>query len=360
MLNSTMKNNAWYAAGLMLASIPLAGCGRDSAPPAPPPLVRTVVVGEGSEQVARFTGTVRARIESDLSFRVPGKVTARLVEAGVSVSRGQRLATLDPSDFALAASAASGEAAAARAEFVRTRADLRRLTPLAARGFVSARSFDVARADAAAAAARLRASEAQARSAGNQSRYAALVADADGVIMSIAAEAGQVVTPGMPVVRLARSGPRDVVVALPETARPLAAAPAEIRLYGNDRVYPARLYSLSAAADPATRTYEARYAVPGGENLPLGATATVTITRAGTQRLQVPLGSLYDGGEGTGVWVVGRDSRVHFRPVRVAALDEENATLAGGLRPGERIVALGAQLLEPGQRIRSVAGRPAQ
>jgi RND family efflux transporter MFP subunit len=353
-------NRARLTAGLMLASVALSGCGEDAAPPAPAPLVRTIVVGAASEQMARFTGTVHARVESDLSFRVPGKVTARLVEAGVAVRRGQRLATLDPSDFALAASAARGEAAAARAEFVRAQIELRRLTPLAARGFVSGRNLDVARADATAAAAKLRASEAQARSAGNQSDYAALLADADGVIMSIAAEAGQVVTPGTPVVRLARAGPRDVVVALPETARPLAAAPAEVRLYDGDRVFPARLHSLSAAADPATRTYEARYAITGGDALPLGATATVAIAKAGAERLEVPLGALHDGGEGPGVWVVGRDSRVSFRPVRVAALGEESATLAGGLRAGERVVALGAHLLQPGQRVRSTAASAAR
>ncbi|MBA4094595.1 MAG: efflux RND transporter periplasmic adaptor subunit [Candidatus Accumulibacter sp.] len=351
-------NSGRVAVAMVLAS--LGACGEDAAPPVQPALVRTVVVGAGSEAANRFTGTVRARIESDLSFRVPGKVTARLVDAGARVSRGQRLATLDPSDLALAANAASGEAAAARAEAVRAQAELRRLAPLAARGFVSARNLDVARADAAAAAARLRASEAQARSAGNQSRYAALVADADGVVMSISAEAGQVVTAGMPVVRLARSGPRDVLVALPETARPIAGAPAQVQLYGDGRVLPARLHSLSAAADPATRTFEARYAVPGGDALPLGATATVTIAKAGAQRLTVPLGALHDGGEGQGVWVVGRDSRVRFRRVSIAALGEENATIASGLRAGERVIALGAHLLQPGQRVRSVAARPAQ
>jgi len=357
MQKSTMMNKRSTAVALALA---LCGCGSDATPPAPPPLVRTTVVGTGAGEVARFTGTVRARVETDLSFRVPGKVTARLVDAGTPVRRGQRLATLDPSDLALAAAAARGETAAARAEFVRAQAELRRLAPLAARGFVSARNLDVARADAAAAAARLRASEAEARSAGNQSGYAALLADADGVIMSIAAEAGQVVTPATPIVRLARVGPRDVVVSLPETARPIAAAPAEIQLYGDGRVFPARLHSLSAAADPATRTYEARYTVANGGALPLGATATVAIARAGAQRLVVPLGALHDGGEGPGVWVVGRDSRVRFRPVRVAALGEESAALAGGLRPGERIVALGAQLLEPGQLVRSVADRPSR
>ncbi len=338
---------------VLVASLTLlAGCGASTEPAPAPPLVRTLIVGSRAQGSTSFTGTVRARVESDLSFRIPGKIVARVVEAGQGVRRGQLLARLDSADYALAADAAGAQVAAARAESRRAVADLRRLSGLADRGFVTRRSLDAAQADADGAAARLRALEANARSAGNQSGYAGLFADADGILMSVAAEPGQVVTAGQPVVRLARVGARDAVVAIPESARALTGRPAEVQLYGEGARHAATLYSLAAAADPATRTYEARYAIVGGEALPLGATATVRLRRAEGARFAVPLAALHDGGGGPGVWVVGRDNRVAFRPVRIATLGDESAEIAAGLRGGERVVALGAHLLEPGERVR--------
>ncbi|MDB5686008.1 MAG: hypothetical protein JWR77_597 [Rhizorhabdus sp.] len=341
--------------GLAVACTILTGCGARKAEAPQPPMVQTMVVGSQAATGASLTGTVQARIESDIAFRIPGKIVARSVEAGQAVRRGQPLARLDPADYALASAGARSQAEAARAEYKRAQDDVRRFTPLLARGFVTGRSFDAARAEADAAGARLRAAEANARSLGNQSGYAGLFADADGIVTAIAAEPGQVVTAGQPVVRLARNGPRDVVVAVPEDRRGLAGRPAIVTIYGDARRYPAKLHSLAGAADSATRSYQARYEIEGGVTLPLGATATVLLEGEGPQRIAVPLGALHDGGRGPGVWVVGADKRVTFRPVRVAALGDESADIAAGLKGGERIVVLGAHLLEPGQAVRIAA-----
>jgi RND family efflux transporter MFP subunit len=357
----------------VLASMALSACGARPEVAAPPPLVRTVAVAPTTDLGAAYTGVIRARYESDLGFRVPGKISARLVDAGQTVRRGQVLARLDPADLRLGAAAAQAEvaaaersAAAARAEAVRLQADEARFRALNARGFASGQRYEQARAAAQGATATLAAAEAQVRAAraaagqaGNQAAYAALVADADGVVMAVLAEPGQVVAAGQPIVRLARGGAREAVIAAPETARSALPRAATASLYGQDgRAIPATLRELSAAADPVTRTFEARYALAvDTAAAPLGATVTVrTPGEAAAGALSVPVSALHDPGSGPGVWVVDPNtSRVAFRKVTVRALGEEIASLGGGLRPGERVVALGAHLLRPGQSVRTAA-----
>jgi multidrug efflux pump subunit AcrA (membrane-fusion protein) len=143
------------------------------------------------------------------------------------------------------------------------------------------------------------------------------------------------------------------VVYLPETMRPAIDSKAQARTYGTfTAASGAVLRQLSDAADPATRTYEARY-VLGGEasRAPLGATVTVWVPKGEVaETLEVPLGALYDDGKTTSVWVVDTDSNVARRAVQVRQLGDETA-LVTGLNAGERIVALGAHLLRENQRV---------
>ena len=213
----------------MLAVV-LAGCGRSGADPrTAPPLVRTAQAGAAEGSAREFTGVVAARVQSDLAFRVGGKVVARLVDAGQVVRRGQALMRIDPTDYALATQAAAGTVAAARARAVQTSADEARYRDLVSAGAVSASAYDQAKAAALAARAQLATAEAQARVSRNDAGYTLLVADADGTVSETLAEPGQVVSAGQPVVRLARSGPREAIVALPETLRPALGTMADAR-----------------------------------------------------------------------------------------------------------------------------------
>lgn len=321
-----------------------------------PPVVRTAAVERAVDVPRSFTGVVVARTQSDLGFRVSGKVLERLVDTGETVRRGQPLMRLDPVDLQLQARAQQEAVAAARARASQTADDEARYRGLVAEGAVSASTYDRIKAAADAAKAQLSAAQAQADVARNATGYAVLLADADGVVMDTLAEPGQVVSAGQPVVQLARAGQREAVVHLPETLRPVPGSTAQAILYGNSGpAVTARLRLLSEAADGTTRTFEARYVLDGAlANAPLGSTITLNIAKEKTagQVLQVPIAALYDPGSGTGVWVIaGEPAKVSWRPVRVLGISDDAARVAGNLDAGEQVVALGAHLLREGEEV---------
>ncbi len=320
--------------------------------------MRTAIVQAAIPASRAFTGTVAARVQSEVGFRVSGKVLERLVDAGQTVKRGQPLMRIDPIDLKLAAQARQDAVTAARARAQQTAQDEERYRDLRGTGAISASAYDQIKAAADAAKAQLSAAEADAAVARNATGYAELVADGDGVVMETLAEPGQVVSAGQPVVRLAHAGRREAVIQLPETLRPAIGSAAQATLFGNGDVrVQATLRQLSDTADPRTRTFEARYVLQGAlADAPLGATVTVQIPDArspGQGGLQVPIGALLDAGKGPGVWVVsGEPAKVSWRPVTVERLDDDSARVAGALTQGERVVALGAQLLREGEQVR--------
>ncbi|KRA50870.1 efflux RND transporter periplasmic adaptor subunit [Pseudoxanthomonas sp. Root630] len=347
-------------------TVALAACGGQSSadPRTEAPLVRTATVKGADTGSRSFTGTVAARVQSDLGFRVSGKVSQRLVDAGQTVRRGQVLMRIDPSDLRLAAQAQQQAVLAAQAQATRAIADEARYRTLVGTGAVSASSYDQSKAVADAARAQLAAARAQAQVANNANQYAELLADADGVVMETLAEPGQVVNAGQPVVRLARTGDREAIVHLPETLRPALGSTGRAMLYGDSRgPVPAKLRQLSDAADPLTRTYEARYVLDGVlADAPLGATVTVDIESGATstEGLQVPIGALFDPGKGTGVWVLeGKPTKTVWRPVQVLEITAEMARVKGNLRTGTQVVAIGAHLVKNGQVVVPMSERTA-
>ena len=351
-----------FATSAVICALPLAliACGENTPtdPRTEAPLVRVATVQRASPASRSFTGTVAARVQSDLGFRVSGKVLERLVDAGQAVKRGQPLMRVDPVDLKLAAHAQQEAVAAARARAQQTAEDEARYRDLRGTGAISASAYDQAKAAADAAKAQLNAAAAQADVARNASRYAELVADGDGVVMETLAEPGQVVNAGQTVVRLAQAGRREAVIQLPETLRPVVGSIGQATLFGKEGVsVPAKLRQLSDAADRLTRTFEARYVLDGElSNAPLGTTVTIQIPDEPSSSqggLQVPFGALFDAGKGPGVWVInGEPATVSWRPVEVQRLNDDGARVAGQIKQGDRIVALGAHLLREGEQVR--------
>jgi RND family efflux transporter MFP subunit len=327
-----------------------------SDPRQEPPIVRLVMAARVTGSERSFTGTIGAKVQSNLGFRVAGKIVERLVNVGQQVKAGQPLMRIDESDLRLALTAKRNAVAAARASVVQTDADERRYANLGSNGWASRQRYEQAKAALDTAEAQLAAAEAEARVAENEATYSVLVADADGTVIETLGEPGQVVSAGQPVVRLAQAGPREAVVALPETIRPAIGTVAEATVYGGDeRRYTAHLRQLSDSADPQTRTYEARYVLDGeAAAAPLGATVTIRLaSQAGQPKVQVPLGAVLDDGRKTGVWVLdSATSTVRFQPVKLVRVSGETAVISG-LSSGDPIVSLGAHLLQEGARVRT-------
>jgi RND family efflux transporter MFP subunit len=328
-----------------------------------PPLVRIETVESSDPLDCSFTGVVAARVQSDLGFRVHGKVLERLVNAGQTVKLGQALMRIDPTDLRLAMRAHEEAVAAARTRARQAADDEARYQHLVSAKFVSASAYDKVKAAAESARAELNAAEAQAGVARNETGYAVLFADADGVVVETLAEPGQVVAAGQVVVRLAHAGRREAVIELPETLRPAIGSTGRASLYGSALTRPARLRQLSDAANRQTRTFEARYVLEGDlADAPLGSTISIQISDArSAPTLRVPIGAIFDPGKGPGVWLVeGETPRVTWRAVQIGGLSGEAASVVGNLAAGDHVVAFGAHLLHEGEHVRLEQGDTAR
>src|SRR5438034_1546773 len=347
-----------FVAILGLLPFVLAACS-DATSSADPrtqaPLVQVGTVKFSTRAERSFTGIVAARVQSDLGFRVSGKVLERLVDTGQTVKRGQPLMRIDPTDLRLATRAQEEAVVAAKARARQTSADEARHRDLVSAGAVSRSAYDKTKAAAESARAELNAAQAQADVARNETGYAVLLADADGVVVETLAEPGQVVGAGQVVVRLAHAGRREAVIELPETLRPAIGSTAGATLYGSGLRGSAKLRQLSDAANRATRTFEARYVLESAlADAPLGSTVSIQVSDGrSAHALRVPMGAIFDPGKGPGVWLVqGETPRVTWRSVQIAGLSGEAASVVGDLVAGDRVVALGAHLLHEGEHVR--------
>jgi RND family efflux transporter MFP subunit len=347
---------------LTLALLPfLAGCERPTASanttPERPVQVQRVAF-ENEEAVREFVGVVRARHETDLGFRVAGKITDRIVNVGDSVRVGDLIARLDRQDLRLQAQSAEAELAAATSNLAQASADFDRYNALRVRGYASTADFERKTAAKDEAEGRIERAQRSLDLARNQLDYAELKADTDGVITATLAEPGQVVAVGQAVARLAHHGQKEAVVALPETWLAEARrSQATVRLWSDpNRIYAAHLRELSPQADPSTRTYAAKFTIEdSNDSVALGMSATVTLTRPqNAQVAKLPLAAILNRGNGPAVYLVDEKSVLELRPVTVTSFTEDAAIVSGGLNDGDKVVTLGTHKLNPGVKVRTL------
>ena len=303
-------------------------------------------------------GIVKARIESDLAFRVPGKLAERLVDAGAVVKKGDPLARLDDADLRLQVDQAEADYSAAKGALAQTQAEEERIATLKRQGWSAAADVDKVRSAADQARGVFARAERAVTLARNAVGYATLAADADGIVSAVLAEPGQVLAAGAPAMRLSHTGEREAAVAIPETLVDHArSAPAHVEFWALPGVQmAATLRELSPNADPTTRTYLARYALPDAPaNVQLGMSLTVTLADKVERVARLPLGALFDEGKGPCLWVVdSATGAVTKAPVRIAGYENESVLVIDGVAEGASVVALGAHKLDAGQKVRVV------
>lgn len=352
-------------AGLLVSV--LAACVREAPAPEPVRAVRTLTVGADSAGGRHeFAAEVRARTESRLGFRVGGKMLSRSAEVGQRVRAGQALAQLDPTDLRLGQEAAQASVRAAQSAYELAAAEVKRYRELREQGYISGLELDRRETTLLAQKAQFDQARAQAGVQGNQVAYAALVAPASGVVTAVEAEPGAVLGAGVPVLRLAHDGPRDVVFAVPEDGlagmRLLQgkAGALQVRPWGSTATLPAAVRELAAVADPATRTFLVKADI-GSAPLQLGQTVTVLLDlprREGVTKL--PLAAVMQHQGRTAVWLLDRPSMtVQVQPIEVGGAEGNAIVVTAGLTPGQTVVTAGVHTLTPGQKVKLFEAPPA-
>jgi RND family efflux transporter MFP subunit len=340
-------------ATLGVLALGLAGCNEIAAQHVAPvrPVLVAAVHYEAQARDRSFVGTVRPRIETDLGFRVSGKVLKRLVEVGAMVEPGTPLATLDPIDLKLQAEQSEAEARAATGVLAQASAAEGRTKELRQKGWSTDAQLDQAKAAADEARARLNRAERQVELTKNSLSYATLLADAAGVVTATLIDPGQVVSAGQTAFRVARLAEKEVVVAVPETLL--------VSIWSvPDKLYVAKLRELAPQADPATRTYLAKFSIPGvGDEVQLGMTAMLILSEPSSERVaRVPLSALFDQGAGPSVYVADpATGAITLKPVRVKAYESNDVLISGGVDEGAKVVTLGVQKLNPAEKVKVVS-----
>jgi membrane fusion protein, multidrug efflux system len=349
-------------AGAVLAvagCVLVAGCAKEEAPAAEPRPVRTIIVAGGSAgESTTYTGEIRSRYETDLSFQVGGKLVNRAVDVGANVKKGAILARIDPTDQSLGVDAARSAVAAARADLDRARADEARFRDLLERGLTTRASFLAQQTAAKTAQSRLEQATADLRLNEQKLGYTTLRADQDGVVTRVMAEVGSVVSPGQRVMSVARPSELEAVFDVPDARIDEIRGASDVQfalLSAPAALYPARVREISPTADPVTRTYQVKTSIPSPPwNLRLGMTVAVTVPNRGgpTSQVVLPATALFQQGNKPAVWIVKTDQTLELRPVNLDRYESDRVLVKSGLQQGDRVVTAGVHRLAAGDKVR--------
>ena len=360
---SRLSTSRWGFAFVAAIAIVAAGCTKPAPAPEPVrPVTLTQVKVGGLVDTAVFAGEIKPRHESDLAFRIGGKVISRSVDIGARVTRGQTLARLDPSDVGLQADAQKAAVAAAETEYRYAQAEYERYRNLLKQKFISESALDQKKNTLDSNRAKYEQATAQLAVTRNQAAYASLVAPDDGVITVQSVEAGQVVTSGQTVMKLAREDEREVAISVPENrvAEVRGADALGVVLWANPRkIYPARVREIAPAVDPVTRTFAVRASILERDPaLQWGMTANVVVQgREPSDAALLPLTAIYRKDGNPAVWVYDPSSKkVGLRSITIAQYREDGVLVERGLAAGEWVVAAGVHKLREGETVRPYEG----
>ena len=311
--------------------------------------VRVHRVGSTTSDVSNYTGVIEARHETDHAFRVAGKIVKRDIEVGDRVTKGDIIAELDPIDYELAVKLAEADVEASRADASNFAKEEVRYVQLAKSNSTSQSEVDRVQDGKRAAEARLDRAIRALRLAANRHEYCVLKAEANGVVVRVTGEVGEVVTEGRPIVRIAQTDEMEAVIHLPENRASIVKGDsARATVWAESQSdYKVSLRELSPIADVATRTYRARFTIHNpGSDITLGRTITLQLgSQTQEVKLEVPLTSIYQHEGQPAVWRVN-DDRLVATPLTIDRYRANSAIVSHGLSSGDLIVACGVQKLD--------------
>lgn len=345
----------FLVAGLGLLLI-LTGCGEKKTAEVELPRVAVQHVQPRDFAASvTLTGDVQARVQTELSFRVGGKIISRSVDIGDHVKANQVLARLDPKDLQANVDSAKAEVFAAQARVTQAGAAFVRQQKLLPKGYTSQSEYDSAQATLRSNQSALKAAQAQLANARDQLGYTALVADAAGVITERQAEVGQVVQATMPVFSLARDGERDAVFNVYESL--LVAPPSNetivVSLVDNPKIQAkGQVREVTPTVSAQSGTVQVKVAlhdVP--DAMELGSPVTATGNVHGKPSIELPWSALTKALHDPAVWLVGDDNKVRLQQVKIGRYLTGKVVIGEGLKGGEMVVVAGGQLLNPGMQV---------
>lgn len=348
----------------MLLSLTVAGCGRKEQAKAPEvrPVRTLMVEPKPIDDDRQAVGEVKPRYESDLSFRVAGKVLARLVDVGANVKQGDTLATLDTQDYQNRLRSAEADVTSAEAALVEAQGAESRSSKLLKDGYTPKATYDTAVRNLRSAEAKLNQAKANLDLTHDQLKYTELKADFDGVITAVTAEAGQNVNAGQTVMKLAQPGDKDAVFNIAETAfgdhkdEPLPEV-VVWPLSNPGLVIEGQAREVSPVADPTTRTYAVKVTLKNPPpQVRFGMSVGGRVKGRSAPVVVLPLAALYDKGGSSAVWVFDAASgSVSLKPVVVSRFETDAVVIASGLVKGDVVVTAGVNQLREGQKVRLAA-----
>ncbi|OZA05086.1 MAG: efflux transporter periplasmic adaptor subunit [Methylophilaceae bacterium 17-44-8] len=342
---------------LMLLPLLLMACEKpiEPAPPPRPALVMKVGQQSLANNEMVLVGEVKSRYESNIGFRIAGKITQRLVDVGATVKKGQLLATIDANDANLSTQAANADIQAAEANYALAKAELDRQRQLFDKQFISKSALDFREAEFKTAVARLKQIKSQSAVTGNQSNYTRLMADRDGVIAQITAEPGQVVVAGQQVAQIIDYQHIEVLVAVPESKMEhlQVGQSVFVKLWANtEKTYAAKVREIAPAANTATRAFDVRVALTDPDTqLKVGMTAGVAFDTQASQKIIIPSTALTQVNGQNQVWVIDSEGVANPRAVTSGLYTEQGVEITSGVTSGEMIAIAGVHTLVKGQKV---------
>ncbi|KPG01582.1 hemolysin secretion protein D [Rhodopseudomonas sp. AAP120] len=349
-------------AGVVVACVLVAGCGKKAEQPEPIRPVLSMVVAPLEATSLAVVGTVEPQFRTDYGFRMLGRLIARPVNVGDTVEKGQLLAAVDPFAAELAVRSALAELSTAQGQFANASNTANRQRTLIESGATTKATLDSAEQSSAAAQAAVTRAQSNLTKAREQLSYTKLEAEYAGVVTAVGVQVGQIVNPGQTVVTVARPDIREAVI---DVADELAGmlkigTPLTVRLQLDQRIQAAgKVREVAPQADAVTRTRRVRITLEAPpDTFRLGSTITTLIPDKPRRGYPLPATAILTENGQSSVWVIDPATKsVSKRKVQVVRDDDNSVEVTDGIKAGERVARAGVHQLKEGQRVR-LEGEP--
>jgi RND family efflux transporter MFP subunit len=286
------------------------------------------------------TGTVEAVRGGTLSAQVSGRVVEVMVRSGEAVRAGQILLRIEADDAVDAATAGAATASGAAARLGAARSEFERAQRLRSQDYISVAALQRSEAALRSAEAEAQAAGAAASAARTRAGWRTVIAPYAGTVTQVLVAAGDLATPGRPLVALYSPGSLRVIAQVPESLAPglEISKPASVVQGSGTQPIKATSWAVVNAVSAATHSVEVRAELPAGAPLQPGQFVRVLLpVKSGAAQLRIPVRAVVRRSEVTGVYVVDKSGVARLRQVRLGPTEGDEVTVLAGLQEGEQI-----------------------